>query len=141
MDLRSEYCLLSPFRDIGRDGRLPRGQQGDQLIYFCFEIRFLYVTLAVLELSLYTRLASNSRDPRTQEISRVLGPKLCSTTAGWFQSLCSGSSLSCLTLSSTSALSRADGLQVQESGTVNNRLLFPTYQHLRVDRHSKYSMH
>ena len=47
--------------------------------FFFFETGFLWVALAVLELTLWTRLASNSeiRLP-------LLGLKACSTTPGYF---------------------------------------------------------
>jgi hypothetical protein len=47
--------------------------------FFGFSRQFLCVALAVLDLTLYTRLASNSDPPASA--SQVLGLKACVTTA------------------------------------------------------------
>jgi hypothetical protein len=56
--------------------------------FWFFETWFLCIALAVLELTLYTRLASELRNPPASA-SRVLGLKACATTPGCFY-LCIG---------------------------------------------------
>ena len=62
------------------------------LFYFIFESGFLCVTLAVLELTLYTRLASNSEIPPAS-VSRVVGLKVCATTTQWIDCISVGPKL------------------------------------------------
>ena len=51
------------------------------LFFFFFETGFLCIVLAVLELTLQTRLASNSEIHPPVSASQVLGLKACATTA------------------------------------------------------------